>query len=155
MSRISNAKYKRWLTEEGLERIRGWVREGLSPAKLAVRMNISLATLTEWRKTFPAIEKALQQDPELLNMQAENALLQRALGCEYTEERTEESEKNGVKTVRIVKHIPPDTKALSLWLRNRCSDRWGNPSVPRQNKLVNPCANMSIEELRKLAYNDE
>gem|GEM_PF-2671843 len=155
MSRIPNAKYKRWLTEEGLERIRGWAREGLSSEKLAARMNISPTTLTEWRKTFPAIEKALQQDPELINMRAENALLQRALGCEYTEERTEESEKNGLKTIRIVKHIPPDTKALSLWLRNRCANRWGNPLLTRQNKTVNPCADMSIEELRKLAYGDE
>lgn len=155
MSCIANYKYKRWLTEEGLERVRGWVREGLSPAELAARMNISLTTLTEWRKTFPSIENALQQDPELINMQAENALLQRALGCEYTEERTEESEKNGVKTVRIVKHIPPDTKALSLWLCNRSSNRWGKPSALQKNKTVNPCVNMSIEELRKLAYSDE
>lgn len=41
----------------------------------------------------------------------ENALLKRALGYEYTEERIEVSEKDGRKVVQTVKTVLPDTTA--------------------------------------------
>ncbi len=54
----------------------------------------------------------------------EYSLLKRALGYNYTEERTEYTEKTGKKTVITKKHAPPDTTAQMLWLKNHKPDIW-------------------------------
>lgn len=56
--------------------------------------------------------------------------MKRALGYDCHEERFEESEKDGVKTIRITKHIPPDTTAGIFWLKNRNPDKWRQNPQP-------------------------
>ena len=66
-----------------------------------------------------------------MDAQVENALLRRALGYEYTEERVEVSEKDGRKVVQTVKHVPPDTAAQIFWLKNRRAGAWRDkPDAP-------------------------
>ena len=59
-----------------------------------------------------------------MDIQVENALLKRALGYDYTEEKVEVSEKDGRKVTQTVKHVAPDTTAQIFWLKNRRPDRW-------------------------------
>ena len=59
-----------------------------------------------------------------MDIQVENALLKRALGYEYMEERVEISEKDGRKVIQTVKQVIPDTAAQIFWLKNRRSDKW-------------------------------
>lgn len=59
-----------------------------------------------------------------MDIQVENALLKRALGYEYMEERAEISEKDGRKVIQTVKQVIPDTAAQIFWLKNRRPDRW-------------------------------
>lgn len=58
------------------------------------------------------------------SIQVENALLKRALGYEYMEERVEISEKDGRKVIQTTKTVPPDTTAQIFWLKNRRPDKW-------------------------------
>nr|WP_275583088.1 PIN-like domain-containing protein [Gracilibacillus alcaliphilus] len=46
------AKYTNWITEEGLIKIEGWARDGLTDEQIAHNIGIRTSTLYEWKKRF-------------------------------------------------------------------------------------------------------
>ena len=78
-------KYRDWITEEGLLKIEGWARDGLTDEQISHNMGIHPSTLYEWQKKYPEITEALKKGKEVIDRQVENALLKRALGYEYEE----------------------------------------------------------------------
>ena len=53
------AKYNDWITDEGLLKIRGLVRRGLTDEQVAKAIKISYSTFRTWIKRFPALSSAL------------------------------------------------------------------------------------------------
>ena len=156
---MAKGKYQEWLTPDGITRLEAWARNGLTDEQIAHNMGICRDTLIEWKKKFPDISDALKRGKEVVDIEVENALLKRALGYEYTEERVEVSKENGkksVKTTQTVKHVPPDTTAQIFWLKNRRPDRWRDKQQLEHSGSVdvNPFAGLTTEELRKLAGSD-
>lgn len=49
------SKYQNWLTDEGVEKIRGWVQSGLGRAEVAEKIGISPDTFTRWCRRFPKL----------------------------------------------------------------------------------------------------
>lgn len=121
---MAKGKYQRWLEPDGLLLLEGWARDGLTDEQLAEKMGINPATLYDWKNKHPEISEALKKGKEIVDIQVENALLKRALGYEYMEERVEISEKDGRKVIQTVKQVIPDTAAQIFWLKNRRPDRW-------------------------------
>ena len=127
---MAKGKYQEWLTPDGITRLEAWARDGLTDEQIA---------------------------KEVVDIEVENALLKRALGYDYTEERVERSHEGGkksIKTVQTVKHIPPDTTAQIFWLKNRRPDRWRDKQQIEHSgtlEVENPLAGLTTEELRKLA----
>lgn len=113
-------KYAEWLSEEGLTKIEGWARDGLTDEQISHNMGISSTTLYNWKRDHLEILKALKKGKEVVDIQVENALLKRALGYEYDEITTE----YGQETKRIRKQVVPDTTAQIFWLKNRRPDKW-------------------------------
>lgn len=127
---MANGKYQRWLGPDGLLLLEGWARDGLTDEQLAQKMGIATGTLYEWKKSYPEISEALKRGKEVVDIEVENALLKRALGYDYTEERVEISEKDGRKVIQNTKHIAADTTAQIFWLKNRRPDRWRDKPMP-------------------------
>lgn len=127
---MAKGKYQRWLEPEGLALLEDWARNGLTDEQIAQNMGCAAGTLYEWKKSYPEISEALKKGKEVVDAQVENALLKRALGYEYTEERIEVSEKDGRKVIQIVKHIPPDITAQIFWLKNRRPGTWRDKPEP-------------------------
>lgn len=63
-------------------------------------MGINPATLYDWKNKYPKISESLKKGKEVVDIQVENALLKRALGYDYQEQRIEKSDKDGTKTSR-------------------------------------------------------
>lgn len=82
---MAKGKYKDWLTEEGLLKIEGWARDGLTDKQISSNIGVSERTFTDWKKNHSAISSVLKKGKEVVDIQVENALLKRALGYEYTE----------------------------------------------------------------------
>ena len=118
-----------WRTPEGLAKLAGWSRQGLSAEQIAANAGVSRSTLYGWMKRFPEIGAAMRQERETVDFQVESALLRRALGFTYTETRTETSDKGGEKTVVTEKYALPDISALKFWLQNRRPDLWRERSA--------------------------
>ena len=82
---MAKGKYEYWLTPEGLLKLEGWARDGLTDEQIADNMGICRDTLIQWKKKYSDISDTLKRGKEVIDRQVENALLKRALGYKYTE----------------------------------------------------------------------
>lgn len=121
---MAKGKYEYWLTPEGLLKIEGWARDGLTDEQIAANIGISRSTLNAWKDRYSDISDTLKRGKDVVDLQVENALLKRALGYEY--EEVKEKFECGVMTERTVakKEVIPDTTAQIFWLKNRKPDKW-------------------------------
>lgn len=152
-------KYKYWLTKEGLIKIEGWAKDGLSDEQIAHNIGINKGTIYQWKKKYKAIDEVLKKGKEVVDRQVENALLKRALGYDY-EEETKMIAESGKKSIKVVKkHIPPDTTAIIFWLKNRKREQWRDVNKIEIDKPVQveqstniDLSNLSKDELLKLTH---
>lgn len=121
---MAKGKYEYWLTPEGLLKLEGWAREGLTDEQIAHNMGVSRSTLNKWKSEYSDISDTLKKGKEIVDLQVENALLKRALGYEYEEvlEKYEYGELTERKVAK--KQVVPDTTAQIFWLKNRRPDKW-------------------------------
>lgn len=121
---MAKGKYEQWLTPEGLTKIQGWARDGLTDNVIADNIGISRSTLYEWKRKYTDISDALKESKEVVDRKVENALLKTALGYFGP---------NG-------KYYPPNITAQIFWLKNRKPTSW------RDMKHVDA----NVESIRKL-----
>lgn len=134
------AKYDEWITGEGLLKIEGWARDGLTDEQIAHNIGITRSTLSEWKKKHSEISDTLKRGKEVVDRLVENALLKRALGYEFDEITFEQ----GIEVKRVRKMVNPDTTAQIFWLKNRKPDAWRDKR--EQDINFNP-SNMTDEEI--------
>lgn len=118
-------KYKKWLTERGLQQITAWAREGLYDYQVAKKMGIGRSTFSEWLLEYTELVEALEEGRDYADRQIENALYKSAMGYEYVEE-TEVNVGKGKMEIdkRVIKTQAPSVNAQIFWLKNRQPDRW-------------------------------
>ena len=168
---MAKGKFQEWITDEGLIKIDGWARDGLTDEQIAHNMGIKRQTLYDWKKRFPVISDTLKRGKEVVDRQVENALLKRALGYEYDEITYEqlpikpyrnddgkvvEFELEVVK--KVTKQQAPETAAAIFWLKNRRSDKWRDKQDIEHSGGVTTSVDLtglSTEELRKLANSNK
>lgn len=127
---MAKGKYERWLEPDGLLLLEGWARDGLTDEQIAKKCGCACSTLYDWKNKYPEISEALKKGKEVVDIQVENALLKRALGYEYQEERIEIGGKEGQKVVQTTKYVAPDVTAQIFWLKNRRPDKWRDKPDP-------------------------
>lgn len=122
------AKWKEWATKDGLLKLKGYARDGMTDEEIAKKVGVARRTLLKWKDLHPEIATALAQGKEYVDREVEETLHKRAMGYEYEEtETTIEVKPNGEKQQRIKKvkrQVPPDTTAMIFWLKNRKPNEW-------------------------------
>lgn len=127
-------KYHEWLTDEGLIKLQGWARDGLTNEQIAANIGINPDTLYTWIKKYPEISETLKKGKEVIDRQVENALLKSALGFHYHEEMVT----NQGDVVEVTKFERPNTTAQIFWLKNRKPEAWRDKQeVEQTNKNIN------------------
>ena len=127
---MASGKYQQWLEPDGLLLLEGWARDGLTDEQIAHNIWISRGTLYDWKKAYPDISNALKRGKDVVDIEVENALLKRAMGYDYVEERVEVNGNGKRKVTQTTKHVPGDTTAQIFWLKNRRADRWRDKPTP-------------------------
>lgn len=126
---MAKGKYEYWLTPEGLIKLEGWARDGLTDEQIAKNMKISPATLYNWKKDHLEILESLKKGKEVVDYEVENALLKRALGYTVKEEKLT---KDG-EVIELEREVPGDVTAQIFWLKNRKPDSWRDK--PEETKV--------------------
>jgi DNA-binding XRE family transcriptional regulator len=121
---MAKGKYQEWLTKEGLLRLQGWARDGLTDEQIATNIGINVATLYRWENEFCDIRNALKEGKDVVDRQVENALLKSALGYMYDEVTEERRDDELVVTKVVHKEVQPNTTAQIFWLKNRKRAEW-------------------------------
>ena len=125
-----NAKYKEWLTEDGLLRIESWASDGLTNEDIAHNMGITRQTLNNWCKKYVDIFNAIKKGREPVVREIENAIVKSAKGYEYEETSTEVwLDDEGNRRQKVVKHkryAKPDTSAAIFLLKNYKPNKYRN-----------------------------
>ena len=140
---MAKGKFVQWLTREGLLKIQGWARDGLSDEQVAKNMGVSRSTLNVWREKYPDISDALKEGKEVADRIVENALFKSAQGymvkvkkpikihvIEYAS-GTGRKKKEYDKIVQGEEEqwIPGQVTAQIFWLKNRKPEKWRDKPV--------------------------
>lgn len=142
---MAKGRYKYWLTKEGLLKLEGWARDGLTDEQIAHNIGIGYSTLQTWKSKYQDIQDTLKKGKDIVDIQVENALLRRALGYEYEEVKEEYGDGRVTKTIITKKHVAPDTTAQIFWLKNRKPNEWKND--PNKFKLDKEALELRKKEL--------
>ena len=140
------AKYDQWLTEEGLLRIQGWARDGLTEKDIAKNCHVSAATIREWKHRFPEIAEALRIGKDSADRVVENALYKSACGYTVTitkpvklkriiyDEETGRKVREYEEVVEVEEqlHFPAQVTAQIFWLKNRKPAQWRDKTDVQQ-----------------------
>lgn len=127
---MAKGKFEEWLQPEGLLKIEGWARDGLTNEQIAHNIGISRETLNQWKKKYSDISDTLKKGKEVVDIEVENSLLKRALGYSYKETTSElvidkNTGESHMEVTKVVeKEVIPDTTAQIFWLKNRRPDKW-------------------------------
>jgi len=140
------------LTEDGLLRIEGWARDGLTDEQIAGNMGIAERTFTMWKERFPAIVAALKKGKAPADIVVENALYKSATGYYVTikkpiKVKTKRQlagkgtiEEERIEFVEDEMYIPPNPTAQIFWLKNRKPQVWRD----RQTETVDNTESVKV-----------
>lgn len=150
-----SGKYHDWITEEGLLKIEGWARDGLTDEQISHNMGIHPSTLYDWKNKHPDMSETLKKGKEVVDRQVENALLKRALGFEYKETKIiieqDEYGKDRKRQEKTTKVALPDTTALIFWLKNRKPEDWRRKTAKEYRAEDLQLEKMAVEIERQKA----
>lgn len=139
-------KYLDWLSPEGLNRVRGWARDGLTQVEIAEKMGITRNSLKTWKDRFPDFKEAIEKGKEHYDNKVVETLHRCATGYHYRESETlKDKDGNMIQEKTFNRYAKPDITALIFWLKNRRPDLWRNvqqisvsagPNVEKQVEKV-------------------
>lgn len=122
---------------------------------------VNVDTLYEWRKVHEEFSEATARGKVQADAEVAEKLKHRALG--YSHEAVKIFMPAGASVpvyAKYIEHYPPDTQAISLWLRNRQPDKWrdktdhelaGPGGGPIESKTTVDVTGLSDEQLRALS----
>ncbi len=149
------SKTNEWLSEDGLGKLESFARAGLTEKEIALKMGISVSTLSNYKKKYSKIDEALKNGSEYVDTKIENALIKRAIGYEYTEQviervlNKETGEYEFVLTKEMKKEVKPDISAQVFWLKNRRPDIWKDKQDFSVESSGPDVSNLTDEELEQ------
>ena len=138
MEEMAKSKAEKWLEPDGLLRIEGWARDGLTEEQIARNMGVSRSTLSDYKVKYPDILRAIKNSKEVADREVENALFNKATGytvklkkpmkvrhVEYDEVSGRKvAEYERIEYIEEEVHVPADTTAQIFWLKNRKPNEW-------------------------------
>lgn len=98
----------KWIKGDGLIKVRGWARDGLTNEQIAHNIGINVKTLYDWQNKYSDFCNALKDTKDIVDRQVENALYNSACGFIGDDG----------------KYYPPSTTAQIFWLKNRKRLEW-------------------------------
>lgn len=103
---------------------------GVNDEDMELMLNLGVGRMAQWRKLYPSFEKAIEEGRTMADVEVMLALHKKATGYEQVDS-TIFGKGEEARIVDIVRQIPPDTKAIEVWLKARKPDTFNRPSEHR------------------------
>jgi hypothetical protein len=100
---------------------------GYTDKELAEYFDVAESTLHRWKHEHAGFRESIQNGKELADAEVAHGLYKRAVGMTLPDVHISAYRGNVIVT-DLIKHLPPEPKAIDLWLRNRQPKRW-NKSI--------------------------
>jgi hypothetical protein len=143
-------EHKKEFSQETLKTVHRLCKLGFTRKRLAEFFEVREATITDWRKNFPAFDQAMKEGGELADANVAEKTYQNAIG--YQMEVTEPFKtKAGVEMVTYIKKFKPDVTAQKFWLASRQRELWGEKSESTQNINV---INKKVEDINMEGFTE-
>lgn len=97
---------------------------GATLADLAEFFKVTVKTIQTWAYNFPEFERAIRVGKDPADERVVMSLYQKAIGYDYTTTQDVLDKDGGIVTLRKTQHVPPDTTAITYWLKNRRRTEW-------------------------------
>lgn len=105
-----------------IQEVEKWVSAGATDEEVAKALGVSLTTLFSYKKKYPQFQQAFARAREKVVIDIKAALLKKALGFTYEEEkRVGRKDKNGENIILVEKYsryCAPSETAAAMLLRN-------------------------------------
>lgn len=148
---MATGKYREWLEEDKLTLLKGWARDGLTDVQIADKIHIAVGTLYRWKREYEPIASAIKKGKEVIDYEAEQALIKNAMGFYYDETNTYVDDSGRQKVIKVRKYSKPDTTALIFWLKNRKPEEWRDRrNIEMDARVEAP----DLEEYKKILKSD-
>ena len=113
---------------------------GATDEEISNILNITTDTFYRWKKTHSEFSEAIYKGKEIADANVAKSLYDRACGYSHPEDKIFND--SGVPmVVPTIKHYPPDTKAATMWLKNRRNKDWHD----KHEFETNPNVNINID----------
>lgn len=121
-------------------------RLGATDLEIADFFGVSSSVLYRWRAESEEFSKALTSGKEMADDRVERALFSRAVGYTFESEKVFQFQ-GAIVRAPIREHVPPDTGAATLWLKNRRGEQWRDKQVVEHGGKVEHGADDALAEL--------
>lgn len=148
---MAKGLYKEWIQGDGLTKIKGWARKGLTNDQIAANIGINRDTLYTWCNKYPDFADALKKTKEVNVYEVEDAMFKAAKGYFVTETKTITNKDGKILRVEnIKKWIAPNTTAQIFFLKNKDPENWRE-----RNEISLAESNGVLESLMALHKNHD
>lgn len=147
MQKADKKKNDSKMTQENIDKVIYLNSMGWSDSKIAEAIGVNRSTIFRWKKANPSILQQIEAEKLFTDDLVEKALLKRALGYEYQEEKAF-CFKGEIVTAKVTKHQAPDVTAQLAWLYNRQPEKWKRNLVdsPISTAVMNTSTKVSFYE---------
>jgi hypothetical protein len=108
---------------EHADRARELCARGATNPDLAGRFGVARSTIGQWIATHPEFAEAVQQGRDIADASAVESLFTRVTGYNHQAEKVF-LYRGEPRTATYTVHVPPETRACMVWLRNRRPEDW-------------------------------
>ena len=145
-----------FLSEDGLELISGWRRQGVPLTEIAEKyIGVSKTAFWGWYRGSEDLRKACTVSQDICNASVEKSLYKRAMGYDYFEESWELIEGEMTLVRKFKKHVPADVKAILSWLYNRMPGRWRAIQEPLESTQYTETVKNILVAMKQVAETGE
>lgn len=134
-------KSKYDIVKDNFPKIRKWLKDGVTERQIAKNLGIAMSSWSLYKTQYSELTELIKNSRETVVEDLRGALLKRALGFTYEEQKTyiktdQETGKITQYTEITKKQALPDVAAINLSLKNYDKDNWANdPQLLELRKL--------------------
>lgn len=134
-------KSKYDIVKDNFPRIKKWLKDGVTERQIAKNLGIAMSSWSLYKTQYSELTELIKSSRETVVEDLRGALLKRALGFSYEEQKTyiktdQETGKITQYTEITKKQALPDVAAINLSLKNYDKENWANdPQLLELRKL--------------------